>query len=405
MNTPSPSLRGVAALLAALAALGPFSIDTYLPSFPEMATSLGASPVEIQQTLTAYLGAFAFMTLWHGALSDSFGRRRVILVGLAVYTLASLACAFATRIEHLWLLRGLQGISAGAGMVVGRALVRDIYEGASAQKVMAHVGMMFALAPAVAPVIGGWLQVAFGWRSVFLFLALLGLGLFLLSWRVLPETLPPEKRHPLAAGHLARGYARVAGDARFLVWCGAFALMFGGFFIYVLSAPVFLMRHLGRGETEFLWLFGPAMAGMMAGSWLSGRIAGHWSAAKTLATAFAILGAGAALNVAVSLTLPPGVPWSIVHLAIYNFGMALAMPTLTLLALDRFPERRGMAASCQSFIQTGVNALYASLLVPLLWGSVLTLAQGMAGLAILAAAGAALGFRLQCSNRIRKEMP
>lgn len=398
MNTPSPSLRRVAALLAALAALGPFSIDTYLPSFPEMATSLGASPVEIQQTLTAYLGAFAFMTLWHGALSDSFGRRRVILVGLAVYTLASLACAFATRIEHLWLLRGLQGISAGAGMVVGRALVRDIYEGASAQKVMAHVGMMFAFAPAVAPVIGGWLQFAFGWRSVFFFLTLLGLILLLLSSRVLPETLPPDKRHPFAAGSLARGYGKVAGDHLFLVWCGAFAFMFGGFFIYVLSAPVFLMRHLGRSETEFLWLFGPAMIGMMAGSWLSGRIAGQWSPAKTLATAFAVLGTGAALNIVVSLALPPGVPWSILHLSIYNFGMALAMPTLTLLALDRFPDRRGMASSCQSFIQTGVNALYASLLVPLLWGSVLTLSLGMAGLAALAAAGVVLGLRLQCRN-------
>lgn len=398
MNSPSSSQRGVAALLAALAALGPFSIDTYLPSFPEMTASLAASPVEIQQTLTAYLGAFAFMTLWHGALSDSFGRRRVILVGLAVYTLASLGCAFATRIEHLWLLRGLQGISAGAGMVVGRALTRDLFEGAAAQKVMAHVAMMFALAPAVAPVIGGWLQVAFGWRSVFFFLTLLGLALLLVSWRVLPETLPPDKRHPFAAGHLARGYGKVAGDPLFLIWCGAFALMFGGFFIYVLSAPVFLMRHLGRGETEFLWLFGPAMAGMMAGSWLSGRIAGHWSAARTLATAFAILGTGAALNVAVCLALPPGVPWSIVHLAIYNFGMALAMPTLTLLALDRFPDRRGMASSCQSFIQTGINALYASLLVPLLWGSVLTLSLGMAGLATLAAAGAALGLRLKCRN-------
>lgn len=396
MNTPSSSQRGVAALLAALAALGPFSIDTYLPSFPEMATSLGATPVEIQQTLTAYLGAFAFMTLWHGALSDSFGRRRVILVGLAVYTLASLGCAFATRIEHLWLLRGLQGISAGAGMVVGRALTRDLFEGASAQKVMSHVAMMFALAPAVAPVMGGWLQVAFGWRSVFFFLTILGLALLLVSWRVLPETLPPDKRHPFAAGSLARGYGKVAGDSLFLIWCGAFALMFGGFFIYVLSAPVFLMRHLGRGETEFLWLFGPAMAGMMAGSWLSGRIAGHWSTAKTLATAFAILGSGAALNLAVSLAVPPGVPWSIVHLAVYNFGMALAMPTLTLLALDRFPDRRGMASSCQSFIQTGINALYASLLVPLLWGSVLTLAFGMAGLAALAAAGAVLGLRLKC---------
>lgn len=384
----------MAMLLAALAALGPFSIDTYLPSFPEMAAGFGASALEVQQTLTAYLGAFAFMTLWHGALSDSFGRRRIILIGLVIYTLASLGCAFATRIEHLWLLRALQGMSAGAGMVVGRAVVRDLYQGATAQKLISHVGMMFALAPAVAPMVGGWLHVAFGWRSVFLFLALLGASLCLFSWWVLPETLPPQRRQPFAAGTLFRGYRQVLGHSAFLSWCTAFACMFGGFFIYVLSAPVFLMQHLGRRETEFLWLFGPAMAGMMGGSWLSGQIAGRWTTGTTLIRAFAILATGAILNLAICLALPPGMPWSVTPLFIYNFGMALAMPTLSLLALDCFPERRGMAASCQSFLQTGANALYASLLVPLLWGAPLTLALGMAGLAVMGAAGAVLGHRL-----------
>ncbi|MBS1189915.1 MAG: Bcr/CflA family efflux transporter [Rhodocyclaceae bacterium] len=388
------SHRGVAVLLAALSALGPFSIDTYLPSFPEMAASLGARSVEVQHTLTAYLGAFAFMTLWHGALSDSFGRRRVILVGLVIYTLASLGCAFATRIEHLWLLRALQGMSAGAGMVVGRAVVRDLYEGATAQRMLSHVGMMFALAPAVAPMVGGWLQVAWGWRSVFLFLAALGCFICLFAWRVLPETLAPEKRHPFAVGHLARGYGQVLGNPAFLLWCVTFAFLFGGFFIYVLSAPVFLMHHLGRNETEFLWLFGPAMAGMMGGSWLAGRSAGHWSAGLTLARSLTILVASTLANLAICLILPPGLPWSVAPLFSYNFGLALAMPTLTLLALDCFPQRRGMAASCQSFIQTGTNALYASLLVPLLWGSPLTLAFGMAGLASLGAVGIFLGRRL-----------
>lgn len=390
-----PSRRSLAVLLAALSALGPFSIDTYLPSFPEMAASLGASPVEIQQTLTAYLAAFAFMTLWHGALSDALGRRRVVLTGLVIYTLASLGCAFVTRIEHLWLLRALQGMSAGAGMVVGRAVVRDLYEGPAAQRLLSHVAMMFALAPAVAPMVGGWLHVAFGWRSVFVFLAGLGAALSLASWRVLPETLPSEKRQPFAAGNLLRGYRQVLGTPVFVTWCAAFAGMFGGFFIYVLSAPVFLMQHLGRSETEFIWLFGPSTLGMMSGSWLSGRMAGHWSPVATLARAFAIMGAAVVLNLGVCLALPPGVPWNIAHLYIYNFGMALAMPTLTLLALDCFPQRRGMAASCQSFIQTSANAFIAAVLVPLLWGSPLTLALGMAGLAGLAAAGIALGRRLQ----------
>lgn len=403
MKPAANSGRSLAVLLAGLSALGPFSIDTYLPSFPEMAANLGASQVEIQQTLTAYLGAFAFMTLWHGALSDSFGRRRVVLIGLVIYTVASLGCAFATRIEHLWLLRALQGMSAGAGMVVGRAVVRDIYEGATAQKMLAHIGVMFALAPAVAPMIGGWLQVAFGWRSVFYFLTLLGAILWLSSWWVLSESLPPGRRQPFAAGHLWQGYRQVLGNPAFLLWCVAFAFMFGGFFIYVLSAPVFLMQHLGRGETEFIWLFGPAMAGLMAGSWLAGRIAGRWTPGATLLRAFLILGAGAGINLAISFTLPPGIPWSIVHLFVYNLGMGLAMPALTLLALDCFPDRRGMAASCQSLIQTGANALYASLLVPLLWGSTVTLALGMAVLAALGGAGVLLNHWLHWRSRTDQE--
>lgn len=396
MNPPNESAppRGLAILLASLSALGPFSIDTYLPSFPEMGVSLAASQLDVQQTLTFYLAAFAFMTLWHGALSDSFGRRRVVLIGLAVYTLASLGCVFAPRIEYLWALRALQGMSAGAGMVVSRALVRDLYQGAAAQRLLAHISMMFALAPAVAPMIGGWLHVAFGWRSVFVFLTAFGGLLGFASWRLLPETLPPEKRHPLAAGHLLRGYAQVFGHPTFVTLCTALACMFGGFFIYVLSAPVFLIRHLGRAETEFLWLFGPAMAGMMGGSWLAARVAEHWTARTALLRAFALMALAAALNLAICLALPPAVPWSVAPLLVYNFGMSLAMPVLTLLALDCFPQRRGMAASCQSFFQTGANALYASLLVPRLWDSPLTLAAGMAGLAALAAGGIWLGRHL-----------
>jgi DHA1 family bicyclomycin/chloramphenicol resistance-like MFS transporter len=157
----------MAIILALLASVGPFSIDTYLPSFNDIARSLGATSVEVQQTLTAYLVPFALMTLWHGAISDAVGRRRVILVALALFGLASFGCVFAQRIEHLWVLRALQGMTAGAGIVVCRAIVRDLYEGSAARRLIAQVTMMFALAPAIAPVLGGWLQAWFGWRRHF----------------------------------------------------------------------------------------------------------------------------------------------------------------------------------------------------------------------------------------------
>jgi DHA1 family bicyclomycin/chloramphenicol resistance-like MFS transporter len=380
-NQPAP--RGIALLLAALAALGPFAIDAYLPSFPEMTEKLGATQLEMQQTLTAFLLPFAIMTLWHGAISDALGRRRVILVALALFGLASAGSMLGTRIEHLWLLRAVQGISAGAGMVVGRAIVRDLFDGAPAQRLMSQITMMFAFAPAVAPLIGGWLQSWFGWRSVFAFLALMTLLLWTACWRLLPETLPPEKRQSLRPGYLGRTYWKVLSSPRFLFVCSALTLNFAGFFLYVLSAPVFLMGHLGLSEREFLWLFGPSMTGLMTGAWISGRLAGKLSPPRTIAAGYLAMGSAAALNLIINLTLPPGIPWSVAPIFFYTLGMAIAMPSLTLIALDPYAAQRGLAASCQTFLQAGFNAIVAALIAPLLWGSTLNLALGMGGLMLL----------------------
>ncbi len=372
--------RGIALLLASLSALGPFSIDTYLPSFHDIANKLQATQLEVQQTLSVYLLAFAVMTLWHGAISDRFGRRKVILVALALFGLASAGCVFATRIEHLWFWRAMQGITAGAGIVISRAIVRDLFDGAPAQRLMSQITMMFALAPAVAPVIGGWLQTLFGWRSVFAFLVLSTAALWLACWKLLPETLPPEKRQSLKPSYLGKTYWQVMTSPLFLSACAALSLNFGGFFIYVLSAPVFLMTHLGIPETGFLWLFGPAMAGLMTGSWISGRLAGKLAPGKTVQRGYLIMATAFAVNLSLNLVLPPGLPWSVLPLYIYTLGMSLAMPNLTLFALDPFPAQRGLAASCQTFFQSGFNSLAAAFIAPMLWGSTLTLALGMGGL-------------------------
>ena len=207
--TRTLSPRGMTILLAALSALGPFSIDTYLPSFQDIGASLNATPLEVQQTLTAYMLPFALMSLWHGAIADALGRRRVLLVSLALFALASAGCVFATQIEHLWILRALQGISAGAGIVVSRAIVRDLYDGPEAQRLMSHISMMFALAPAIAPVIGGRLQQWFGWHSVFVFLVAATFLVWFACWRLLPETLPPEKRQSLRPAYLGSTYWQV----------------------------------------------------------------------------------------------------------------------------------------------------------------------------------------------------
>ena len=370
--------KGLAPLLAALATVGPFSIDTYLPAFPAMGKALAASPVEVQQTLTAYLVPFAFMMLWHGALSDALGRRRVLLWAYAIYAAASVFCVFVGSIEGLWFGRALQGLSAGAGMVVGRAIVRDVLDGPAAQRLMAHIGMMFALAPALAPVLGGWIHAFFDWHAIFVFLALYGVTLWLAIWRYLPETLPPEARQSLHPRPLLRAYGAVFSHRGFLALAAALALNFNGFFVYVLSAPAFLIGHLGVSPQGFLWLFGPAMIGMVLGNFLSARLAGQLSSNRTIALGFAIMLAAAAVNIGVNLAMAPRLPWSVLPIALYVVGLALAMPSLSLRILDLFPERRGMISSCQGVMQTGVNALTASLLAPLAWSSTLSLALVMA---------------------------
>lgn len=184
-------------LLGSYTVLGPFSISTYMPFFPVLMVSLGATQAELQQTLSVYLAAFGFMMVFHGPLSDAFGRRPVVLVALTVYLLASVGGAFATSLSVLLSVRNVQGLSVGAGGVVGRAIIRDRIQGPNAQRLLSHVTMVFALDPAIAPVFGGGLHNWFPWQSVFIFLAVFALPQLTATYFYLPETLPPEKRMPV----------------------------------------------------------------------------------------------------------------------------------------------------------------------------------------------------------------
>jgi DHA1 family bicyclomycin/chloramphenicol resistance-like MFS transporter len=366
-----------AALLAGLSTLGPFSIDAYLPAFAGIQESLNATPLEIQQTLSSYLFAFAIMFLFHGALSDSFGRRPVILVALVVYTAASLWCAVADSVHGLIVGRVLQGLSVGAGMVVGRAMIRDLFGPEDAQRLMSMVTLFFGLAPAIAPVIGGWLFVGLGWRSIFFFLTAVGVLLVAVSWRYLPETLRPEERqsfHPIA---LIKGYREVGVHLRFLLLSLAVGLNFNAFFLYIVSAPVFLGTHLGLGPEQYAWLFVPCIVGIMAGSQVSGFSAGRISATQTVNRAYAVMGVAASINLGYAFTAAPSIPWAVLPLALFGAGFAMAMPSISLITLDLFPTRRGMAASLQGFVSGMVNVVTAGVISPLLWDHPRWLALGM----------------------------
>ena len=373
----------LATILAALAMIGPFTIDTYLPSFPYIGAELRATPAQLQQTLSLYLFTLALMTLFHGTLSDSFGRRPVILASLVLYVATSIGCALATTLPQLLLWRALQGLAAGAGIIVGRAVIRDSFAGHEAQRLMSLVTMIFGIAPAIAPVIGGWLQSAFGWRSIFWFLAAYGALLFMVSAYRLPETHPPSSRQPFRAAPLFRNYLRLGSDAKLLLLCLVVAFNFSGFFLYVVSAPAVIYGLLGLTERDFAWLFVPGIGGVMIGAFLSGRLAGRLTPKRTVSAGFLTMCAAAALNLVYCTFFPPALPWTVLPVMLYTVGMSLAMPSVTLITLDRFPALRGMTSSFQGFAHSLFAGITAGVVSPLVSGAALTLASGMASMLLL----------------------
>lgn len=377
----------LAVLLAVLGMLGPFSIDTYIPAFAGIAQSLGATPVQMQQTLSAYLFGFAFMSLFHGALSDSFGRRPVVLWGIAMFTLASAGCALSQTVGQLVFFRAMQGLSTGAGIVVSRAVIRDMFPPAQAQQVMSQVTIYFGVAPALAPIVGGWFFVHLGWHSVFWFLTGVGVVLWAANYRFLPETLEREARQPFEVRHLMRGYWQLGSSARFLLLALASGVPFNGMFLYVLSAPAFLGEHLALAPTQFFWFFLLTISGIMSGAWLSGRLAGKIAPKRQIRHGFVIMLLTAVLNLIANLLFDAHVAWALFPIALFAFGWALMVPVITLLVLDLYPERRGMASSLQAFVGSTANGLVAGVIAPLVMHSTPALAAvslGMLGIGLSA---------------------
>ncbi|MEH6433876.1 multidrug effflux MFS transporter [Massilia sp. DD77] len=370
--------RLLTVILACLGMIGALAIDTYLPSMPAIGVEFGVGPVAVQQTLSVFLFCFAFMMLFYGTLSDSFGRRPVIVVALSVYTVASIGAAFAPTFGALLACRALQGLSAGAGSVIGQAIVQDRFAGPQAQKILSHIMMVFGLAPAIAPVLGGWLHVSFGWRSTFVFLAIFGSAMIVLCLRLLPESLPREKRQAFHPVTIARNYLMVLRNPQFVLLSLAVGMAFGGLSLYIGSAANFVMEILGLPETAFAWMFIPLIGGMVIGSAWGGRRAAKVAPARQMWIGYAVMGLAAVLNVGYNALFPAQVPWAVLPLFVYTFGLAVAMPAIQLMAMGLFPHNRGLAASMVGFIQMMSFALVSGLVAPLLFDSAFKLALGVA---------------------------
>ncbi|KJV34312.1 multidrug effflux MFS transporter [Luteibacter yeojuensis] len=376
--------RHLPLLLAALSMIGPFSIDAIFPGFPDIGRSFGVGEVALQQLLSVYLLAYAVMSLFHGAISDAYGRKPVIVVAMGIYALASAGAALAPGFGFLLGCRIVQGLSGGAGIVVGRAIVRDTLHGEDAQRMMSKVMMIFGIAPAIAPIVGAWLLGIDGWRGIFWALTAFTVLLVAGILRFLQESHPVEKRTVFRPRPLLRGYLAIARDLPFWPLAIASSVNFAGLFLYIASAPHLIRDVLHLGADGFPWLFVPTVTGMVTGAFISGRVAGRVSAARTVGWGYAAMLASCAFSLFLALVLDaPRVPWSTLPLALYGCGVQMAFPTITLLLLDRFPAQRGGVSSVQAFGSLLTTAFIAGVLSPLLSSSMLHLALGASALCLV----------------------
>ncbi len=363
--------------------LGALSIDAYLPALPAIARDFGVTAAAAQQTLTIYLGGFAFMMLFYGTLSDSFGRRPIILFSLVCYLASSIGAVEAKSLGALLVCRLLQGLSAGAGQTVGPAIVTDLLKGAEAQRALSFMWTIFGVAPAIAPILGGWLQAAFGWHSIFIFIALFTLVLLGICFWLLPESLPRNERHPFHFKVIVAHYWEVGRHGRFLLRSIGYALALSAILIYVASAPAFVFNILHLTVKDFGWLFLPLIGGMTLGSFLSGRLSHRVTPRNLIRAGFAIMIAATVANLIYTSLCTAVIPWAVMPVGVYGLGTALALPAMLLTILELFPRVRGMASSLQGFISMGVFAIGSGVICPLIFDSAFHLATGVAaGLAL-----------------------
>jgi DHA1 family bicyclomycin/chloramphenicol resistance-like MFS transporter len=249
---------------------------------------------------------------------------------------------------------------------------------------MSMVSMIFGIAPALAPVMGGWILGWERWPAIFWFLVLFAVLLLFATWRLLPETHPPEARFKPSPKQLLRGHAYMLLNRRFQRFAAAGGCNFAALFLYIASAPAFVMDHLRLAEDQFGWFFVPTIAGMVIGSFLSGRAAGRMSGTRLAGIGFAVCGLAAALNIAYNLLVPqPSLPLAIVPMAINALGISLVFPILTLAILDMYPRQRGAASSLQAFTSLMLQSAVAGLISPMLSHDPRKLAFGAAGFTLI----------------------
>ncbi len=359
--TLRPDTLAMTAVLAMLTALGPLSTDFYLPSLPDIVRVMETDVAGAQATLSAFLFGFAGGQILWGPLSDRLGRRPVLLTGLALFTLATLACALAPSIEALTVARAVQALGASGPIVLGRAMVRDLYEGPRAGRELARMGMIMGLVPAVAPVLGGVLQQAFGWRSTFVASLAFAAVLAVVVGLLLPETLKTRSREPLSLLAIIKGFGTLLQNRAYRVYVGLTALAYGGLFAFISGSSFVLIGIHGLTPAQYGLSFGFGVLGFILGTILAQRLVGRRGMDGVIALGVACLAGGGLAMLLCVLTGFAGPFGVIVPMALYACGVGLTMPQAQASAMMPFPDRAGAASSftglCQMLFSACVGLL------------------------------------------------
>jgi len=351
-----PETLAMTATLAMLTSLGPLSTDMYLPALPAIAEGLGTSVAGTQATLSAFLVGFACGQFFYGPISDRFGRKPVLLVGLAIFLLATIGCIVAPTIETLTIARFLQALGASGPIVLARAIVRDLYEGPRAGRELSRMGTFMGVVPAIAPILGGIILIFFGWRAVFVAILIAGLALAAVVIPALPETLKTRSPTPLSFGSILRGFAVLLRHPTYRIYVGLSTLTYSGLFAFISGSSFVLQQSYGLSELAFSFSFAFIVIGFIAGTLVAQRVVGSRGLDGTIALGVACQ-AGAGVTMALLAMIGTGTSLEItVPMGLYGVGVGLTMPQSMASAMTPFPERAGAASSLLGICQMSTAA-------------------------------------------------
>jgi MFS transporter, DHA1 family, multidrug resistance protein len=349
-------------MLGSLTALGPLSIDMYLPSFRAIARDLAASPAQVQLTLAVFFVALGIGQAFYGPISDRFGRRRPLCFGLGLYVLASVGCASARSIEALVGWRFAQALGGCAGMVIARAVVRDRFDEREAARFFSLLMLVTGLAPILAPSIGGQILVFFSWQAIFWTLAGFALVGFVTVTFVLPESLPPERRTEGGVATALRVYARLLGDRAFMRYALSGALVISGMFAYIFGSPFVFMQIYGVRPERFGWIFGFIALGLISSSQLNRVLLARVAGARILSHALVVTAAAGVILLVVAWTGAGGLAGLLGPLFIYIASLGFVLPNVIATALGPQGRNAGTASALLGTLQFGAGAIVGTLL-------------------------------------------